>query len=283
MSEFDGFATRDVEVDGARIRCHVGGTGSPVLLLHGYPQNAYMWAKVGPALADEHTVVAADLRGYGASTVTTGDDDVATYSFRAMAHDQLQVMRTLGFDRFAVVGHDRGARVAHRLALDEPDAVDRLAVLDIVPTLDMWRTVSKESAAAYWHWYFLTTAEPFPERLIGADPDFFFETCVETWGATRLADLDAGMLDRYRADWRQPTMVHASCQDYRVDVQRRVDAPTLVLWGAEGRIARLFDVPDLWGRRCRDVRCEQLPGGHFFVDQHPERTVEALRPFLRGG
>jgi haloacetate dehalogenase len=290
MPLFLDFERRTVNVRGVGIHCRIGGSGPPVLLLHGYPQTLAMWAFVAPLLAADRTVVCADLRGYGDSGKPVAADP-ATYSFRMMAADQVELMRALGFTSFDVIGHDRGARTAHRMALDQPGVVSRLAVLDIAPTLDMFHQVDRTTAAAYWHWYFLSLASPFPERLIGADPDYFFETCFETWGATRLAELDADQVAEYRRCWRDPDMIRASCEDYRAallvdlvhdeaDEHVRVSCPTLALWGADGKMARIFDLEQLWQRRCTDLRCADIPGGHFFVDQQPERTAQVLREFL---
>jgi haloacetate dehalogenase len=249
-----------------------------------------MWARVAPAFIDDFTVVCADLRGYGES-VYSGPDTLDAYSFRAFAADQAALMTGLGFDSFSVVGHDRGARTAHRLALDQASRVDRLALFDIAPTLEMLTDVTREAAQAYWHWYFLATAEPIPETLIGADPDFFFGSCFETWGATSMDLLDPEQVAAYRAAWKQPEYIHATCQDYRAtlasdllidgeDAATKVDCPALVAWGSRGRIGSLYDLDVLWRARCSNLRTATVPGGHFFVDESPEETVELLRDFL---
>jgi len=269
------------------------GSGPPLLLLHGFPQNLAMWAKVAPLFAENFTVVCADLRGYGASSKPNCAPDKANYSFRAMANDQVALMRSLGFARFHVVGHDRGGRTAHRMALDHPDAVASLAVLDIAPTYAMFAETNRQVALAYWHWYFLAQPEPFPERMIGADPDFFYETCLVGWGATKLAEFDAEMLAEYRRAWREPAMIHGSCSDYRAaasidldhdaaDLDRRVACPTLALWGSAGLMHKLFDLAAAWRKRCLDVSAQTLPGGHFFVDQFPIETARIVAGFLRG-
>jgi haloacetate dehalogenase len=201
------------------------------------------------------------------------------------------LMRALGFERFDVIGHDRGARTGHRMALDHPGAVSRLALLDIAPTLDMLERVDRSAALMYWHWYFLAQPAPFPERLIGADPDYFFETCFTTWGATSLDALDQRLVDEYRRCWRNPDAIRASCEDYRsamtadleherADRTRTVTCPVLALWGAAGKMAQLYDLEGLWRARCPDLRCASLPGGHFFVDQLPAETAELLVGFL---
>ncbi|MDB6082177.1 MAG: alpha/beta hydrolase, partial [Gammaproteobacteria bacterium] len=212
---FDGFRRELVTVDGIEIACAVGGSGPPVLMLHGFPQNLFMWARVAPALARHYSVVCADLRGYGNSAKPRCRADRSNYSFRVLASDQVGLMKHFGFDRFHVVGHDRGGRTGHRMALDQPDRVLTLTVMDIVPTYAMFMETNWKVASAYWHWYFLAQPEPFPERLIGHDPDFFFETCLVGWGATTLADFDPEMLEEYRRAWRDPAMIHGACSDYR--------------------------------------------------------------------
>lgn len=292
---FEIFEHRRVETsDGIIINCLIAGNGPPVLLLHGFPQTLAMWAQVAPLLAQAgFTVVCADLRGYGDSAKPICLPDCSNYAFRVMAADQISLMRQLGFERFHLVGHDRGGRAGHRMALDHPDSVLTLTAMDIVPTYAMFMETNRKVAGAYWHWYFLSQPEPFPERLIAGEPDFFYETCLIGWGATTLADFDPEMLAEYRRCWREPAMIHGSCSDYRAaasidlehdhaDIERKVGCPTLVFYGAAGVMARLFDIPAEWRKRCADVTEASLPGGHFFVDQFPEETARALTGFLRG-
>lgn len=286
---FDDFRREVVRGD-VSINAVVGGSGDPVLLLHGYPQNLAMWATVGPLLARDHTVVCTDLRGYGDSDKPVQVDDLSNYSFRRMAQDQVEVMGALGFDRFHVIGHDRGARTAHRMALDHPEAVRSLGLLDIVPTYDMFERVDATTARAYWHWYFLQQPAPYPEDVIAAGPDHFFEGCLTGWGAMRLSDFDAEQLDAYRRTWRQRTSIFGGCADYRaaatVDLEHdradrdvTVDCPALVLWGERG-IARLFDMPAIWSARLTRMTTASVPTGHFFVDEMPERIAGILSRFL---
>lgn len=288
---FEGFQRKIIDVDGVDIACVVGGSGPPILMLHGFPQSLAMWARVGPALAQRFTVVCADLRGYGDSAKPICLRDRSNYSFRAFAADQLGLMRRLGFDRFHLIGHDRGGRTAHRMALDHPGAVRSLTVMDIVPTYAMLMDTNRKVAGAYWHWYFLSQPEPFPERLIGSDPDFFYENSLLGWGAAKIGDFDPEMLAEYRRAWRTPAMIHGSCSDYRaavsidlehdrLDLGAKVDCPVLVLYGAAGAMARLFDIPAEWRKRCHDTVDDSLPGGHFFVDQFPDDTVRILTRFL---
>ena len=289
---FEGFRRGRIAVDGIEINHVIGGSGPPVLLLHGFPQCLSMWAKVAPVLAQRFTVVCADLRGYGDSSKPLCTPDKSNYAFRAMAADQVGLMKALGFETFHTVGHDRGGRTAHRMALDHPGAVRSLTVMDIVPTYKLFMEIDRKIGGAYWHWFFLAQPEPFPEHLIGADPDFFYETCLAGWGAARLADFDADMLAEYRRCWRDPAMIHGSCSDYRAaasidldhdaaDLGRKVECPALVLWGAEGVMARFYDMLAVWRERCADVRGQPLPGGHFFIDTAPDATAEALLDFLK--
>lgn len=267
-----------------------GGNGPPVLLLHGYPQTKALWAQVAPLLAQDYTVICADLRGYGDSFKPENTPDNAPYSFRAMAQDQVALMAALGFEWFHLVGHDRGARTGHRLALDH-DCLLSLTLLDIIPTLLAYDKTDKTFAQTYWHWFFLTQPEPFPEKLIAADPDHFYQSSLLGWGAAQLSDFNADMLADYRRAWRDPAMQHAACNDYRaaatVDLQhdrsdlgRRVQCPTLIMYGTDGAMGRMYDVPATWVDRCADITACPMPGGHFFVDQQPQQTSAALLDFL---
>jgi haloacetate dehalogenase len=288
---FPGFAERWVEVDGQSIHCLTAGEGPPVLLLHGFPQSLAMWSRVAPRLAERFSVVCADLRGYGDSAKPPCAVDAANYSFRAMAHDQVGLMEQLGFECFHAIGHDRGGRTVHRMALDHPGRIASMTVLDIVPTLSMFGKVDRHVARAYWHWYFLQQPAPYPERVIGADPDTFYDGCLFGWGATRLEDFDPVLLAEYRRCWRDPAMIHGSCSDYRAaatvdfaldeaDAGRRVTCPSLAVWGADGLMHRLFDLKAEWAARCENLETATLPGGHFFVDQHPQATADVLMGFL---
>ena len=285
-----GFAARRVETSGATINVRVGGNGPPLLLLHGYPQTLAMWHKIAPALAASFTVVLADLRGYGDSSKPAGGEAHENYSKRASARDQAEVMTALGFERFAVVGHDRGARVAHRLALDHAARVTRIAVLDIAPTLAMYERTDKAFATAYYHWFFLIQPADLPERLIGADPDFYLEKKIGAWSQTA-GCFSAAALAEYKRCFRDPATIHASCEDYRAgagidlehdraDLDRRIECPLLALWGARGVVGRMYDVLGLWRERAADVRGHAIDSGHFLAEEAPEATLEALSGFL---
>jgi haloacetate dehalogenase len=290
---FAGFARKIIEVgDGIAINCVIGGntaaTKPPVLLLHGYPQNLSMWAEVAPLIAEDYTVVCADLRGYGDSAKPRGLPDYANYTFRAMAADQVAVMKALGFDRFHVAGHDRGARVAHRMTLDHPAAVASMTVMDIAPTYTTYTAPNRDIARGYWMWYLLCRPEPLPETLIGANPDFFFESLLGSLGASSFRP---EQLEDYRRCWRNPEMIHAGCCDYRAAItldlamdtadhgHRKVTCPALALWGETGAPARYFDVEACWREWCTDLRGAALPSGHFFIDALPRETAAALTAF----
>ncbi len=289
---FDEFERRQIEAGEVSINVVTGGSGPPLLLLHGYPQTLAMWAVIAPLLARDFTVVATDLRGYGDSGKPRCAPGNANYSFRAMAQDQVNVMRALGHHRFHVAGHDRGGRTAHRMALDYPQVVSSLAVIDIVPTYAMFMDTNRHIAGGYWHWYFLSQPEPFPEHMISLDPDFFYETCLVGWGKTKIEDFDAAQIAEYRRCWRDPAMIHGSCSDYRAaatidlvhdgaDIDTKVRAPALVLWGGDGLMAKLFDMEAEWRKRLANMRTAMLPGGHFFPDQLPGETAELLGGFFR--
>ncbi len=289
---FDGFETRRVATSGAEINLRLGGSGPPLLLLHGYPQTHVMWHRVAPYLAERFTVVAADLRGYGDSAKPASDPAHATYSKRAMARDQVEVMSSLGFERFAVVGHDRGARVAHRMALDHPDRVERAAVLDICPTLAMYERTDMAFASGYYHWFFLIQPYDLPERLIAADPDFYLESKTGGFGLDPRKDVsetfDPAALEDYKRCFRDPAAIHASCEDYRAaatidldhdraDLNRKIACPLLVLWGTQGLVGRLYDVLGLWRERAGDV---SIDCGHYLAEEAPADTLAALQAFL---
>ena len=282
------FSDHQAAVNDQSIAYSIGGDGPPVLLLHGFPQMRAMWHAIAPILAQDYTVVAADLRGYGDSSKPLGVD---SYSFREMATDQKALMSQLGFDRFHLVGHDRGARTAHRLALDFPDAVSSITLMDIVPTHLLLSELKTQVAKAYYHWFFLAQPAPFPETMIGMDPDYYYEACLAGWGGAELEDFDPEALYAYRQSWRWPDCVHAMCNDYRaaieidvihdgIDLERAVTCPALVLYGSDGAMARHYDVPATWKNRLSDMRSIAMPGGHFFPDLHPADTARAIKGFL---
>jgi haloacetate dehalogenase len=287
---FEGFETKRIKTSGCEINLRQAGQGPALLLLHGYPQSHVMWRRVAPALAERFTVVAADLRGYGDSAKPPGGRDHANYAKRAMALDQVEAMAALGFERFAVVGHDRGARVAHRMALDHPERVEKAAVLDIAPTKTMYESTDMAFATAYYHWFFLIQPYDLPERLIGADPDYYLERKIGAWGKTENA-FGAEALAEYKRCFSDPATIHGSCEDYRAaagidlehdaaDLARKVSCPLLVLWGAKGVVARSYDVLAVWRERAGDVRGRALPCGHFLPEEAPDETLAELLAFL---
>jgi haloacetate dehalogenase len=294
-SLFVSFEVRDVGTSRGAVHAVVGGHGPPVLLLHGYPQSLVMWWGVAPLLAERHTVVASDLAGYGASFRPAPAADHAPHSKRAMALDQIEAMAALGFDRFAIAGHDRGGRVAYRMALDHPDAVERLAVLDIVPTGEVWGRVDAKVARGYWHWTFLAQPAPLPERLIGGDPQAFFDVHVrgQLGLGTAAGRYPPEVLDAYRRTLDDPAAVEAMCEDYRagatIDVEhddadreagRRIACPTLVLWSARGGLPRFYpDVLDVWRPWAPDLRGRGIDGSHFLAEDCPETVASELLAF----
>jgi len=287
---FEGFEQRRLAVSETEINLRIGGTGPGLLLLHGYPQTHVLWHKIAPRLAADFTVICSDLRGYGDSGKPDSGPDHAGYSKRAMARDQVEVMTALGFERFSVVGHDRGARVTHRLLLDHGARVDKAAVLDIAPTLDMYARTDRAFAEAYYHWFFLIQPFDLPERMIGADPDYYLEKKIGAW--SKVGDcFTPEALAEYKRCFRNPETIHATCEDYRAaatidlehdraDRDRRIVPPLLVLWGQLGVIERSYDVLDLWAERAEEVSGRPLPCGHFLAEEAPEETLEALRAFL---
>jgi len=288
---FEGFSVDRLATSGAEINFRRGGSGPPVLLLHGYPQTHVLWHELAPRLAGEFTVVASDMRGYGDSSKPPEGEGHAGYSKRAMALDQVELMEALGFDSFSVVGHDRGGRVTHRMALDHPDRVERIALLDIVPTRKMFESFGKELATASYHWFFLIQAPDLPERMIGADPDYYLDQKLERWSAPGFGFAPAAV-EEYRRCFRAPGTVHSTCEDYRAgasidlehdeaDIDHRLACPLLALWGEQGRIAKVFDVLETWRERADDVRGRAVPGAHFPAEEAPRETLAELLPFLR--
>ena len=283
----------DVEAGGVRVHAVAGGSGPPILLLHGYPQTLAIWHRVAPRLAARFTVVCADLRGYGDSGKPATDARHEPYSKREMARDPVALMRALGFGRFHLAGHDRGGRVAHRLAMDHPEAVSRLAVLDISPTLAMYEGTDMAFARAYWHWFFLIQPAPLPETMIGADPGFYLRGKM---GAGR-----AGLSPFAPPAWAEyercftPEAIHASCEDYRaaatIDLEhdradreagRRLACPLLALWGEHGVVERCFRPLEDWGRVATGVRGRALPAGHYLPEEVPDLVADEFESFFGG-
>ncbi len=288
---FPGFAMRRIRTQGAEIHCVIGGNGPPLLMLHGYPQTHAMWHRIAPLLAERFTVVCPDLRGYGDSSRPETTPDHAPYSKRAMAADMVEVMQALGHVRFALVGHDRGARVAHRLVRDHPERVSQVALLDISPTARMYAATDFAFAKAYYHWFFLIQPYDLPERMIGADPTYYLHRLLAGWGNAGLSVFDPIAFAEYERCYAASGTVHATCEDYRaaagIDLEHdadgtRIRCPLLVLWGANGVVARLFDPLADWRAVADDVRGEALPGGHYLAEESPDATFAALACFFAG-
>ncbi|MFD4638026.1 alpha/beta fold hydrolase [Lentzea sp. NPDC058436] len=283
------FSYRTVDADGVRIRCAIAGDGPPLLLLHGYPQTHVIWHRVAPQLTASHTVVLTDLRGYGDSDKPAPGPGDHEYSKRRMAHDQLLVMNALGFDRFGVVGHDRGGRVGHRLALDAPEAVSALAVLDIVPTRHTFEHADKDFGLGYFHWFFLAAGNGIPEHLIGADPRFWLTTRMNARHRGG-EPFDPAAVEEYVRCFSDPAAIAASCSDYRaaagIDLEHDaagglVEAPLLALWGEHGFVGRHYDVLDVWRQYARDVRGQALDCDHYLPEERPDEVAAALKEFFK--
>lgn len=290
---FDGFDQRRISAGGIELLCRVGGSGPPLLLLHGHPQTHWMWHRVAPALAESFTTVLADLRGYGDSGIPPATPNNEPYSKRVMAADQVALMEALGFERFQVLAHDRGARVAHRLARDYPAIVERMMLLDIAPTLAMYEQTGEAFARAYWHWFFLIRPAPFPETLIEADPEGYLRAVMGTRSAG-MRPFSNDAVAEYLRCLSRPGAASAICEDYRasagIDLEHdradreagaRIVCPTLVLWGADGVVGRLFDPIAEWSRVAEDVQGEALPCGHYLAEEEPARVIEAALDFFR--
>ena len=292
---FPHFRALQVEVaPNITINAIVGGDGPPLLLLHGHPQTHAIWHRIAPTLLEHFTVVACDLRGYGDSSKPQGELDHANYSKRAMAGDMVAVMASLGFDTFRVLAHDRGARVAHRLALDHPQAVTKMALLDIAPTLAMYEQTSEAFARAYWHWFFLIQPAPMPERLIEADPAAYVRDVMGKRSAG-LAPFDPRALADYQRCLALPGAAHGICEDYRAaagidlehdrfdrDAGRRLALPLMVLWGEQGVVGRCFDPLREWRLVADDVQGGALPCGHYIAEEAPDALLARVLPFLTG-
>jgi haloacetate dehalogenase len=297
MDGFDGFEAAGHSVGGTRLFARIGGAvdAPPLLLLHGFPQTHVMWRRVAQRLAPHFRLVLPDLRGYGESDKPPGGDDHAAYSKRAMAADMAWLMRSLGHERYLVAGHDRGGRVAHRLALDHAGAVQRLALIDIAPTLDMYGRTDQAFATAYYHWFHLIQPHPLPERMIGGNARFYLHWKLGGWGSRGIGHVEPQALGEYERCFCTPQAIHAACEDYRasagIDLVHdrasraagdRIACDTLVMWGERGVVHRLFDPVALWQAQCSAAVTGKLceGAGHFIPEEQPEETAEALRGFF---
>ena len=288
---FEGFEQSTIDTGEALIRVRSGGSGPPVLLLHGIPETHLMWHAVAPRLAEQFSVVATDLRGYGDSSRPPSDNEHAPYSKRAMARDQIEVMRQLGFEKFSVVGHDRGGRCAYRMALDHAERVDKLAVLDIIPTGDVFRSADMELALAFWVWFFLAQPYDLPERIIGTNPRLFLDAMLEGW-STIPGSFPNHIRTAYERAFSRPEAIHAMCEEYRAATtldyahdeadrgRQRIACPVLALWSGEGPL-KDWDVLGVWRAWANDVAGRSLDCGHFLAEEAPDETYQELLAFLR--
>ncbi len=287
------FTQGRIAVNGTDIAYRIAGQGEPLLLLHGHPQTQAIWHKIAPYLTSQYTVVLADLRGYGDSGKPEPDADHYLYSKREMAQDQYELMLALGFKQFSVIAHDRGARVAHRLALDHPQAVKRMVLMDIAPTLSMYQQTNEEFARAYWHWFFLIRPAPLPEALISHDADLYLRSVMGSRSAGMQPFTDEAYADYLRCLQLDGTP-RGICEDYRasasIDLQhdqidleasRKVQCPLLILWGEQGTVGKCFKPLEEWAKVAEQVTGEALPCGHYIAEEQPELLLEKVLPFLR--
>lgn len=292
---FESFQLSRVDVGEATLRVRHGGSGPPLLLLHGYPETHMMWGQVADDLAKDFTVVAPDLRGYGESSKVPANEGHESYSKRAMARDAVALMKHFGFERFNVAGHDRGGRVAYRLALDHPQAVEKVSILDIIPTAEVWKRADKRFALGYWHWSFLAQAAPFPETIIGRDPEgvlFRLGRNIVAGGARGPGLFSAEAYADYVKSFQDPGTITAICEDYRAgatyDVaadeadrgQKKIACPVQVLWGSKAALAAWYDVLAIWREWADDVQGHPIEAGHFIPEENPEATLKAFREFF---
>lgn len=290
----EGFKRQDIQTKGCRIVTVTGGKGPPLLMLHGNPFNHMNWSKVAPDLAKDFSVVLTDLRGYGDSEKPPSTEDHSSYSFRTMAQDQVEVMAALGYDKFFVAGHDRGARVTHRMCLDHPDKVLRAAIMDIIPQYHLYNNITFDWAKFSWHWFFNIQPSPLPEKMMGADPDWFIQK--------KLAKSEKGLsffppeaLEEYKRCFRNPETIRAICEDYRagasidlvhdaedIKAGRKVSCPALILWGATGGVGRTKPSPgEIWKSYASNiVAAKTVPSGHYLSEEAPVETTAALREFF---
>jgi haloacetate dehalogenase len=286
---FPAFKHLTMKTSGATINFVTAGNGPPLLLLHGYPQTHIEWRQVAPQLAQKFTVVASDLRGYGDSSAPPDGENHFGYSKRAMAQDQVELMASLGFEKFSVVGHDRGGRVAHRMALDHPDRVTKVTVLDIIPTYKFFHSVTNELATVNFHWFFLIQQAPLPETLIGNSAEYWL---TSRFGRIPPAALSKEAFAEYLRCFRRPESIHATCEDYRAgatidlvhdaaDLDHKISCPVLVLWGERGAWPRLYNVLDTWRERASNVSGREIPSGHFIAEEKPDILLTELNGFLR--
>ena len=287
------FTLQQIKTNGASIYVMQGGSGEPLLLLHGYPQTHVMWHRIAPRLAESFTVILADLRGYGDSSKPKGEPDHANYSKRVMAQDMREVMSQLGYESFHVIGHDRGARVLHRLLLDHGKCIKKAAILDMVPTYETYATTDKAFATAFYHWFFLIQPAALPERLLAGQAEYFLRSTLKSLSRDSSVFTPEALAEYVRC-FSDPATIHGICEDYRAsasidllhdeaDLQQKVQCPLLVLWGANGFLGRHYDILAIWRERAEMVQGYSLPSGHFLAEEAPEETYHALQLFFSQG
>lgn len=286
---FSGFEKKRLISDGCEIFLVEKGEGTPLILLHGFPQTHAMWSKVAPLLLQNYRVICPDLRGYGKSGKPIG---YKNYTFRKMANDVIAIFRFLDIKKAHVIGHDRGARVAYRLAIDHPDLVSSAMLMDIVPTHKVFSEVSAALAFSYYHWFFLSQPHPVPETLIEKDPDQFYTSCLQGWGATSKSAFSKKQINEYQRSWRNEECIRAMCDDYRAayhidqydeanDSKSPIKVPFASVWGRDGVMAKTFDMQSIWKTEGKFYTGVEMPGGHFFVDQFPLETFDVIDKYIK--
>ena len=284
------FEKIQIKTSGADINLLHGGSGNPLLLLHGYPQTHVIWHEVAPYLANHFHVICPDLRGYGDSSMPPSSPDHYTYSKRAMAQDMIEMMASLGYSEFSVAGHDRGARVTHRMALDYPQKIKKACVMDIAPTHYMFKNTDQHFATGYYHWFFLIQPDGLPEYMINLEPEYYLKEKLKRWSAPG-TNFTKKAVDEYIRCFSKPESIHASCEDYRAaasidlqhdesDISNKVECPLLVLWGSKGFVHRTYDILDVWRKYAKHVEGKSLACGHFLPEEAPELIREELLRFF---
>ena len=289
---FDNFELNKIEINGISINYRRGGSGNPLLLLHGYPQTHLMWRKIAPMLAEHYTVICSDLRGYGDSDKPNSDPKHLTYSKKSMSIDQVNLMQKLGYNYFSIIGHDRGARVAHRMGLDFPDNIDKMALLDIVPTTHVFENTDQDLATKYYHWFFLIQNSPFPETLIGNNPEYYLRSKLQAWSSGK-DFISEDIVNEYLKSFSDPKCIHATCEDYRAgasvdledhkkDRNTKLVCPLLVLWGSKSPVAQLYEPLSVWKDWAKNVKGQEIDSGHYIPEENPQKCYDVIYNFLNG-
>ena len=287
---FEQFKQDKINVNGININYKIGGKGEPLLLLHGYPQSHILWRKIAPLFAKDYTVICADLRGYGDSDKPKSDEKHLTYSKKTMGLDQNELMKKLGFNKYFLVGHDRGARVAHRMAIDFKESIKKISVLDIVPTSHVFKNTNAILARRYYHWFFLIQSYPHPETMIGNDPEYYIRSKLQMWGANNQY-LTEDIIKEYLRCFTTES-INASCEDYRAgasidlvhheeDLHKKISCPLQVLWGSKATVEELYDPVKVWKEWAINVEGESIDCGHFLPEENPIETYNAIIKFLK--